>query len=999
MIVAPLYALAIAVATSSAAHAIDVSSGVADQGGQVVISQVYGAGGTSSATFRNDFVEIFNRSDVAIPLDGLSVQYASPTGTGTFRATALSGSLEPGQYYLVQFDSSGTIGSPLPQPDATGVTNLGASGGKIALVNSSADLPCNGGSDPCSPAEAALILDLVGYGNANFFEGTLPAVPPPTASRAILRAVDGCQDTNDNRNDFAAAVPTPRNTQAPLRPCTFEISCPASIVTVEGTPVAEVLTARDGSGIVTAASIVSTPVPGIDLSGFTAATEVGGSASVTLNIGADVEVGSYPVEVEFASDVPGRTARCAVGVTVTGTQPGPARIHDIQGSAHRSPLESRIVTNVPGVVTASGTNGFILQDPAPDADPATSEGIFVFTGSTPPFVSVGAALLVSGAVTEVRPDGEETNLTTTTLIASRIILLSLGNPLPAPALIGRDGRLPPSEVVDAGGCGDVELAGCAFDAANDGIDFYESLEGMRVQVDNAVVVGPTSPAGEIAVAGDFGQEATSRTFRGGLRVAVGDVNPERVILDDALLGAALPAVNVSDGLGSVVGIMDYGAGDFRLQVTAPLAVTPNSPLPESTGAQQASELAIAAFNVGGLHATSPAETFEALARQIVENLQSPDILALAEIQDNTGPTDDGAVDAGQTLAALVSAIATAGGPIYHFRSIDPLNNQDGGEAGANIRQVFLFNPDRVTFIDRPGGGATVPTEVVNADGAAQLSASPGRIDPANPAFTGSRKPLAAEFRFNGHYLIVVANHFKSKDDDSPLLGRYQPPLTPSDAQRQQQGAVVSAFVKSALAIDPNANVVVLGDFNDFEFSSTLSLLRATPLADLGEQLPAEDRYGVVIEGNSQALDHVLASGALAGGAAYDAVHVNADYTQGASDHDPVVARFYLPAIEVTGQTTSLLRGLVLVRSTQLFAGSIQLTNSSATPIEGPVHVVLAGLDPQIELVNASGMTMGWPYVTYPADLAPGESVTVPLEFSNPLRLPVSYMVRAYSGAF
>ncbi|HEX9407861.1 MAG TPA: lamin tail domain-containing protein, partial [Thermoanaerobaculia bacterium] len=70
----------------------------------IVISQVYGGGGNSSATFRNDFVEVFNRSGSAVSLTGYSIQYASATGTGTFASNgvvALSGTLAAGQYYLV----------------------------------------------------------------------------------------------------------------------------------------------------------------------------------------------------------------------------------------------------------------------------------------------------------------------------------------------------------------------------------------------------------------------------------------------------------------------------------------------------------------------------------------------------------------------------------------------------------------------------------------------------------------------------------------------------------------------------------------------------------------------------------------------------------------------------------------------------------------------------------------------------------------------------------
>src|SRR3954447_20817079 len=137
----------------------------------IVISEVYGAGGNSGAVLQNDFVELYNRGATSVPLGGKSVQYASATGTGTFSViSALSGDLEPGRRALVRA-SGGANGDPLPDPDFSGSTAMAAGAGKVALVDQSTPLPCNGGSDPCTADEAALIKDLVGYGNANFYEG------------------------------------------------------------------------------------------------------------------------------------------------------------------------------------------------------------------------------------------------------------------------------------------------------------------------------------------------------------------------------------------------------------------------------------------------------------------------------------------------------------------------------------------------------------------------------------------------------------------------------------------------------------------------------------------------------------------------------------------------------------------------------------------------------------------------------------------------------------
>jgi hypothetical protein len=317
---------------------------------------------------------------------------------------------------------------------------------------------------------------------------------------------------------------------------------------------------------------------------------------------------------------------------------------------------------------------------------------------------------------------------------------------------------------------------------------------------------------------------------------------------------------------------------------------------------------VATFNVENLDPSDGAAKFNALAALIVNNLQSPDLIAVEEIQDNNGPTNDSVVDATTTFNQLIAAISTAGGPTYQFRNINPVDDQDGGEPGGNIRVGFLFRTDRgLSFVDRPGGGPTTATTVVSGPGGPQLSASPGRIDPTNPAFNSSRKPLAGEFVYNGRKVFAIANHFNSKGGDQPLFGRFQPPTLSSEAQRVQQAQIVNNFVDSILALDANANVIVLGDLNDFEFSNPVNTLEGGVLHALIETLPEAERYTYVFEGNSQALDHILVSDNLFFRRPfyYDVVHVNAEFADQISDHDPQVARFdfsarpwigYLPQI-------------------------------------------------------------------------------------------------------
>jgi predicted extracellular nuclease len=576
-------------------------------------------------------------------------------------------------------------------------------------------------------------------------------------------------------------------------------------------------------------------------------------------------------------------------------------IHLIQGTAHLSTFAGDSVRTT-GIVTAEVSNGFWMQDPSPDVDEATSEGIFVFTGSAPT-VNVGDAIVISANVAEFRPGGAaSTNLTTTELTSPAVVIDSSGNPLPPATVVGAGGRVPPTTVIEDDATGDVETSG-VFDPASDGIDFYESLEGMLVQVNDPVASGPTNAFGEVSVLADDGAAAGLRTGRGGIIVQAGDFNPERLIVDDPI--ADTPDVNTGDHFATdIVGVLDYSFGNFKLYTTTPLTGEDEGLTREVAAAPSSLELSVATLNVENL-SPNDVTKFADLADLIVNHLRSPDLLTLEEVQDNNGITNDGEVAADLTLDTLVTAISTAGGPLYDWRQIDPQDGQDGGQPGGNIRVAFLFRTDRgLTFVDRPGGGATTPVSVVSGANGPELSTSPGRLDPTNPAFVDSRKPLAGEFEWNGRALFVVANHWNSKGGDQPLFGRFQPPTLFSEVQRLQQAQVVNDFVDAILAVDPSANVIVAGDLNDSAFSPPLATLTAGGvLNQLSDTLPAGDRYSYVFDGNSQQLDHILVSGnLLAALTLFDLVHVNAEFADQVSDHDPAYALFAMasPACDIVG---------------------------------------------------------------------------------------------------
>ncbi|RLV08189.1 endonuclease/exonuclease/phosphatase [Streptomyces griseocarneus] len=570
------------------------------------------------------------------------------------------------------------------------------------------------------------------------------------------------------------------------------------------------------------------------------------------------------------------------------------RIHDIQGSTRISPFAGRQVAEVPGVVTAvrafGSARGFWLQDPKPDADPATSEGIFVFTGSVTPAVAVGDDVRVSGTVAEYYPGDEAAGLQSVTqLTKAAWTVRSSGNALPAPVVL-KASELPGRYAPDAHG-GSIEKL--PLKPRKYALDRFESLEGMRVSVKDAPVVGATSPYKDLWVTADPRHD---RTARGGvLYGSYDDPNAARVKVASLIPYAQrpFPVANVGDMLtGTTTGPLDYdNHGGYTLQATELGTLADKGLERETTRKQKDDELAVATYNLENLSPKAPQAKFDRLAGALVTNLAAPDVVALEEVQDDNGTTDDGTVSAGQTLRRLTDAIRAAGGPAYEWRQIDPVNDQDGGQPGGNIRTAFLFNPARVSFDDRPGGDSTTAVRAVREGGKAALSASPGRIAPADAAWTNSRKPLAGQFTFRGQRVFVVANHFNSKGGDQGLDSRFQPPVRSSETQRTQQARLVNSFVKDLLKADRHANVIVAGDLNDYQFSPALKALTAGgALTDQVTKLPRKERYGYVFQGNSQVLDHILTSSHVRR-TDYDIVHINAEFADQASDHDPQVLRW------------------------------------------------------------------------------------------------------------
>lgn len=193
----------------------DPSLTVTTSAGPVVISQIYGAGGNSGATLKNDYVELFNPGAAAVSVGGWSVQYVSAAGTGTWAVTPLpaGASIPAGGYYLVQ-ESQGAGGTVnLPTPDASGTIAMSGTDGKVALVNNTTALA---GACPTGTASA---IDIVSYGSGNCSLPGGAAAQVLTVTTADFRNLNGCAYTGNASADFTRATAAPRNSASPVSVC------------------------------------------------------------------------------------------------------------------------------------------------------------------------------------------------------------------------------------------------------------------------------------------------------------------------------------------------------------------------------------------------------------------------------------------------------------------------------------------------------------------------------------------------------------------------------------------------------------------------------------------------------------------------------------------------------------------------------------------------------------------------------------------------------------
>ena len=728
----------------------------------VVISQIYGANGNSYAS---DYVELFNAGNSAVTMSGWSIQYASATGTGSFvnGSTNISGTIQPGQYWLVKL-ATATTGPALPTADFSGSSDLSGSAGKVALVNQTASLACNGGSTVCTADQLSHIVDLVGYGSANFAE-TSPA-PTLTKTTALFRANGGCTDTNNNAGDFTLGTPAPRNS-------------------------------------------VTTPAP------------------------------------------------CAGGTTPPSPPPAPApspapaakAIYQIQGSGAISPYVGQAVTTT-GVVTKVNNNGFFMQDLTGDANPATSDGIFVFTSSVPTVVA-GQMAQVVGTVQEFNV-GASTNNDTAAHTVTEI-----GN-VTAVSVVGSGYSIAPVSVT-------LPLAAG---------DSLERFEGMLVTLTGPLTVQQNyflGRFGEMTLATGGRVWTPTNVYRPGTQAnALNAANLARSILLDDGSTVQNPnptpyigqdnTVRAGDTVSSITGVIDYGLttsantdpGSYKVHPTQPVTFARANP--RTVMADDVSgNIRVGSANIenffttldDGTNKCPPSNTaddcrgansaleFSRQEAKVVEELagMNADAVALMELQNN------GTV----AIQNLVNALnVRLGGTVY--AAVPDAATGGGTDA---IKVGMIYKPSRLSLV----GAALSDTAAIN-----------------------NRAPMAQVFAAaNGEKFILVANHLKSKGCSDFTAG-------PGDAdsgdgqgcfnaRRVQQADELRSFVAQVQSQRGVTDALVVGDFNAYAQEDPVADLTSNGFIDqVGRYLdkPGSGSWGYsyVFNGSSGRLDQALANNTL-----------------------------------------------------------------------------------------------------------------------------------------
>lgn len=847
----------------------------------VVISQVYGGGGATGGTptYVYDYIELFNRGSSPVSLNGWSVQYGSSTGSSFSGMTLLPNvSLAPGQYYMIQQGSAGTVGAAFPiTPDLTGTLNMSASAGKVALMSNATLI-----SVGCPTAG---VVDLVGYGTATNCSETSPTTPNLNNTLAALRGSNGCTETDVNSADFSNGTPNPRNTAS-----TFNV-CPTGDIapTVTSTTPAD-----NATGVVANTNVTITFSEAVNVSGTIA---VVGSSSGTQNLtpttgdnliftldpadfsaGETVTVTVLATQVADQDGTPNNMAADYVFDFTIESPPVITRIHTIQGSGDTvtgsGPFTVEAIVVGDYQTQGSGQlRGFFIQekDVNADANPATSEGIFVFCSSCPTDVAVGDEVRVTGTASDFNGMSQ---LSATT--ASSVTVLSTGNTLPTPASVD----LPVPGVPN----GDLSVATGVINA------YFEAFEGMLVKFSDTLSVS------EYFQLARFGQVTLSEggrphTFTDANTPTAAGYTDHRIslasrtiILDDTdnrqnrpidtpntNYYHPVPGLSTTnyfrggDTITNLTGVLHWswpgsGSETWRIRpVTEAFtyAFTPVNTRP--TVPAVSGDLTVASFNVLNYFLT----------------IDTVDVCGPAQNQDCRGADSAQEFDRQRTkmLAALTAIDADVFGfnELENTTGVDPLADIVAGLTGYDYIDTGVIGTDTIRV------GIIYKSAVVQPVGSYAILDS--TVDP-NFDSSRNRPALAQTFEeiATGERFTVVVNHLKSKGSS---CGTGDDDTTTGQGNCNGTRTAAAGALASWLATDPTGSgdpdFLIIGDLNSYAKEDPIAALETAGYTNLVADIGGPGAYGYVFDGQLGYLDHALANPSMYNQVADLAEwHINAD---------------------------------------------------------------------------------------------------------------------------
>lgn len=609
----------------------------------------------------------------------------------------------------------------------------------------------------------------------------------------------------------------------------------------------------------------------------------------------------------------------------------------LQGTKHRSDyVAHKVVTR--GIVTAVSTSQWYpwgidayIQDPNGDGNDLTSDAIHIHFANEAISVKLGDDISVSGTLFEQTMDEGLSKTSIRDVIELKVH--SSGNELPKAVHLGDGGDRPLPNGLFSSWNGNLNQKPQL--ELKDGVDYWESLEGMRVKIKNPRVVGFRGGREEL------GEEDEKRyislfirpdghlpnpqdTQVKGMIIDFPnlDWNPEIMQMTTHHLTRGITRednYNVGDLItADIEGLVVYeknifGGGDFmfvlpeavpeiadqRIKKITPLTDRPKSEFP----AYDEDHLTIASYNVKNLAGNLP-ERIQLTGELINGNLKCPDILTLVEIQDNNGldffEGGDASVTAGKVIRA--ANCMRPYGVDYQLVNIDPITHKEGGQPGGNIRVVMIYNANKVVYRPRRTGENTKFTYI---DENGDLSHNPGRVFPLHRHFANTRRSLVTQFEFKGKKVFVIGNHLNSKLGDSSFFGAEQPFYSRSEESRVPRAALLNDFVQLIERQNPGALVALNGDFNAYYNERSMRVLQGQELVNLiemDEYIPVNQRYTTNHNGNSQPLDYIMVNKEFM---KYhpqpEILHVNSNYMGRVSDHDPFLARFDFSGYEHEGE--------------------------------------------------------------------------------------------------